>query len=160
MKKTLKIILVVVVVSVLGYAGFYLLASKGIMPIQVVPGARTLYEGQVEIEPISLSELKTKLEGIGCWSGNYQGATNPCWYGIHDDSVSISVYPHGRGFGPLSFTITGNTLKAQKDIPGTPDPEKYKVEVRKDVKDAGGAVTIKEDTWEITKTTYPWDVIY
>lgn len=134
------------VVIVVGYGGFYFLASKGIVPVNVVPGARTLYEGQVSIEPVSLEQTKIQLK------------EKNIYYAVEGET--IVVYPHGQGWGPLSFTLSKNTIKVTKDIPGTPDPEKYKEEVRQDVKDVGGIITIKENTWKITKTTYPWTVLY
>ena len=146
MKNTFKIILLIVAIAVAGYAGFYFLASKGIVPVNVVPGARTLYEGQVSIEPVVLADIEAELKAKNIYHAM--------------DGETIVVYPHGQGWGPLSFTITKNTLKATKDIPGTPDPEKYKEEIRQDVRDVSGIVTIKENTWKVTKTTYPWTVIY
>ena len=72
----------------------------------------------------------------------------------------IEIYPHGPGFGPISFYVTENKLWADKDIPGRPNPENFKAAVREDVKTIGGIVIIKENSWKITKTEYPWTVIY
>ena len=116
MKKTLKIIFLIIVVIIVGYGGLYFLASKGIVPVNVVPDARTLYEGQVNIEPVSLVNINTQLKAKNIY---HTVGTN-----------SIEVYPHGPGFGLLSFTLTENFIKASKDIPGTPDPEKYKEEIK------------------------------
>lgn len=136
----------VFVLIAVGSIAFYFLASKGIIPVNVVPNARTLYDGHVGIEPISASALRAKLKERKI---------------LHSANGEILIiYPHGPGIGPVSFSISGNTLLAEKDIPGIPDAEKYKEEVRADVRAIGGAVTIKENTWKITKTTYPWMVIY
>ena len=146
MKRSIKIILLVIVVGAVGYTGFVFLAAKGVVPINVVPNARTLYEGQVNIEPVVLSEIEKLLTAKNVH---------------HINTVErIEIYPHGPGFGPLSFTLTETLIKAQKDIPGTPDPEKYKEEVRQDVRDIGGILSIKENSWKITKTTYPFTAIY
>lgn len=146
MEKSIKVIILIIVVIAIGYGGFYFLASEGIVSVNVVPDARTLYEGQVGIEPISLTEIDAKLKAKNIYHSI--------------DGETMVVYPHGQGFGPISFTLTKNTLTASKDIPGTPDKEKYKEEVRQDVKVIGGIITIKEDTWKIIKTTYPWTVLY
>lgn len=145
-KKAIKIIVLIVIVGALGYAGFFFLASKGIVPVNVVPNARTLYNGEVSIEPVVLSNIEAQLK-----------AKN-----IHHivGEDGIEIYPHGPGFGPLSFTLTQNSIKASKDIPGTPDKEKYKEEVRQDIRNIGDIITIRENTWEVIKTTYPWMVIY
>ena len=141
---------------------------KGIVPTpppNETENARTLYEGYVSIENISLPETKTKLESQGCHTSDYKGErTGPCIYAEAKVSQSnedgFLIYPHGYGFGPLSFYVTTNKLGAEKDIPGAPDPEKFKAEVRQDVKQTGNVVTIKEGSWVITKTTYPWGVVY
>ena len=147
MKKTLKILLLVVI-AVVGYIGFLFVSLGGILPVHVVKNARTLYEGQVGIEQIPLAEIQTKLK-----EKNIQ-------YTVDTEGASIVVYPHGPGFGPVSFVLTGNLLKTTKDITGTPDPKKFKQEVRQDMKDVGGILTIREDSWKITKMTYPWTVVY
>ncbi len=146
LKKVFKVIFIIVVVIVVGYGGFYFLASRGTVSVNVVPGARTFYEGQVSIEPVSLEQIKIQLK------------EKNIYYAV--DKETIIVYPRGQGWGPLSFILSKNTIKATKDIPGTPDPEKYKEEVRQDVEAIGGMITIKENTWRITKTTYPWTVLY
>ena len=136
------------VIAVVGYIGFHFVSSRGILPVHVVQNARTLYEGQVGIEQMPLAEIQTKLK-----EKNIQHTMNT-------EGASIVVYPHGPGFGPVSFVLTENLLKITKDIIGVPDPEKFKEEVRQDVKDVGGIIKIREDSWKITKTTYPWTVVY
>lgn len=144
--KTGTFLISVFVLLAVGSIAFYLLASKGIIPVNVVPSARTLYTGQVSIEPISASALRAKLKERKI---------------LHSaNGETVTIYPHGAGIGPVSFSVSGTTLLAEKDIPGIPDIEKYKAEVRADVRAIGDAVTIRENTWKITKTTYPWMVIY
>jgi hypothetical protein len=72
----------------------------------------------------------------------------------------IEVYPHGMGFGPLSFFLTQNKLSTVKDIDGPPNPNKFKEEVRQDVMDTDNIVRIKENFWKIIKTDYPVTYIY
>lgn len=130
-----------------------------------INGARTLYEGHVQIEPVSLAVIKTQLEAQGCHVNNYEGKRdNPCMF--RETGVpffkenGLEIYPHGPGFGPISFYLTINRLWADKDIAGLPEPNKFKEALRQDVKDIGNIVKIKENSWEITKTQYPWTVIY
>ena len=134
-------------------------------PTNIVPNARTLYTGYVNIEPISLSNLKTKLEENGCHTNDFKDeGINPCRYRetnvSYENKNGIVVYPHGYGFGPMSFSLTENKLWDTKDIPGSPDPDKFKAEVRQDVSAIGNIVQIKENSWKITETKYPWDVVY
>ncbi len=134
-------------------------------PVTNTPNARTLYEGYVDIESISLSEVKTKLEAQGCHTIDYEGERiNRCMYREIEVTQlkenGIEIYPHGDGFGPVSFYVTENKLWADKDIPGSPNPDKFKEAVRQDVNNLGNIVKLKENAWKITKTEYPWDVIY
>jgi hypothetical protein len=120
--------------------------------------------GYVGIEPISLPEIKTILEAQGC-TNLYKGERNyGCKYRetevTYFNETAIEIYPHGPGFGPRSFYVTENKLWAGKDIPGQPNPDNFKDAVRRDVKDIGNIVRIKESSWEITKTQYPWMVVY
>ena len=163
-----NILLVITVIAFVG-AGAYFVSTRQITPpppsINGTPDARTLYEGYVGIESISLSEIKTKLEAQGCRTNDYKGETNN-WCMYRETEVpyfkenGIEIYPHGPGFGPISFYVTENKLWAGKDIPGTPNPDNFKVVVRQDVKDIGNILKIKENSWKITKTEYPWTVIY
>lgn len=107
--------------------------------------ARTYYQGYVEIGPVSLLEVKAFLDEQNIFYVATDGA--------------LEVYPRGMGMGPLSFTITENRLSASKDIPGMPDSEKYKKEVREDAGLIKGAVII-EDNWSIIDVEYPWNAIY
>ena len=168
MKKAIKIILLVIGIIILTFVVLYFLAVKGVSPINIVPGARTIYTGYVEIENISFTELKSKLEEQGCYGMNYKGERkNQNNYCIYEEKVSyntkengIEVYPHGMGFGPLSFFLTQNKLSTVKDIDGPPNPDKFKEEVRQDVADTGNIVRIKENSWKITKTEYPFTAVY
>lgn len=163
MKKIVQNILLILVLIV---ATSYFLATKQRTdPIDVMPNARTFYEGSVEIEPVSLSEIKTKLEALNCHTKEYgDKKSNTCLYQETEISqlkeIGIEIYPFGPGFGPMSFFITGNKLFAEKDINGLPDPEKFKEGVRKDIASIGNIIQIKENSWNITKMTYPWTVRY
>ena len=162
MKKAIKIILLILGIIVLAFGVLYFLAVKGVSPINIVPGARTVYTGYVEIEPTSLSEIKGKLEERGCHVNGYKGGADGtvsfCLYVEKENG--IEVYPRGMGWGPLSFFLTQNKLSTVKDIDGPPNPNKFKEEVRQDVKNIGNIVQIKESSWKITKTDYPFTAIY
>lgn len=168
MKKAIKIILLILGIIILAFGVLYFLSVKGVSPINIVPGARTIYNGYVEIEPISFIEIKNKLEALGCYDpNNYkQGVSaepvSNCQYQskINGGVEGIEIFPKGPGFGPVSFNITKNKLSATKDIDGPPNPEKFKEEVRQDVMDIGNVVQIKENSWKITKTDYPFTAIY
>lgn len=168
MRKAIKIILSVLAIIITALAALYFLVMKGAVsvdPVIVEPNARTLYEGYVGIEPISLAEIIIKLEAQGCHTNDYKGErTNRCLYQETEVTFlkenGIEIYPHGPRFGPSSFYVTENKLWADKDIPGSPNSEKFKEEVRQDVKNMGDIVKIEENSWKITKTKYPWTVIY
>ena len=132
--------------GVVGYLGLFFLASKGVLPINVVPGARTLYEGEVGIEPVGFSSIESELKARNIY------------YRVREDGLEIC--PRGVGFGPVCFLLTQNTIKASQDIPGVPDKEKYKEEVREDVGRIGNILRIKENSWKITKTEYPFTAAY
>ena len=139
-------------------------AEKADMQNYAGSGARTLYEVFVMINPLQLSVLKSRLEGRGCLY-NYQGEiTNNCIFAdskiVKLNENGLEIFPHGPGFGPVSFIITDSKIWAQKDLDGTPDKEKYKIEVREDIENLGNIVQIMEDTWQFTKIEYPWNVIY
>lgn len=161
----MKVILSVFGVIIVAFAGLYFFAMKGAVPDGAKSDARTRYEGYVEIEPVSLPEIKAKLDALWCHTGDYEGKRiNWCVYRETKDTPlkgeGIEIYPQGPGFGPVSFYVTENKLWADKDIPGSPNQEKFKEAVRKDVEKTGNVVKIKEDSWKITKTQYPWTVIY
>lgn len=162
MKKAIKIILLIVGILIVVFGALYFLATKGVIPINIVPGARTVYTGYVEIEPISLSSIKTELEERGCHVNGYKGGADGtvsfCLYLEKEDG--IQVYPRGMCMGPCSFFLTQNKLSTVKDIDGPPNPDKFKEEVRQDVTDIDNIVQIKEDSWKITKTEYPFTAIY
>lgn len=126
-----------------------------------VAETRTAYWGYVEIEPVSLSELKRHLDSIGCHEIGAAGeSTFPCRYKeakvLHSDDMGIEINPSGfKAMGPVSFWVTERRLWAGKDLPGSPDPEKFKDAVRDDVRGIGSIVRIEEDSWMILET---WDV--
>ena len=143
----------------------YFLVKKGVVPINIVPGARTLYTGYVKIEPISLSDIKIKLEEQGCHANDYKGETiNLCTYQetaiSYENKNGIVIHPYGFGWGPISFSLTEDKLWDTKDISGPPDSNKFKEAVRQDVNTIGNIVQIRENSWEITEIKYPWMVIY
>ncbi len=78
----------------------------------------------------------------------------------YEDKSGLVIYPHGYGWGPTSFSLTEDILWNSKDIPGHPNPDKFKAKVRQDVSDIGNIIQLKENSWEITETKYPWTVIY
>lgn len=133
------------------------------IPPEIDTNSRTLYNGYVKIVPLSLSEIKKKLEEIGCSSPDNL-AIGWCVYTENkepnENKDALEVYPSGFGEAPELFYITGKKLWTSKDIPGPPDPEKFKDEVRQDVRDIKNIIDIQENSWQITETTYPWDAIY
>ncbi|MEK7604454.1 MAG: hypothetical protein AAB442_01510 [Patescibacteria group bacterium] len=133
MKGVLKIILLIIIIAVVSY-GLHFLAR-----------ARTVYIGQVSIEPISLTDVDAALKA------------KYIYHTVNADF--IEVYPTGPGWGPRSFTLTKDTLKAAEDIPGIPSREKFKAAVRHKLEYVGVNVTIKENTWEI-KIRYPVTSMY
>src|SRR3989344_3089412 len=161
MRKTVKVILLILGAFVVVFVALYFLATHGFLRINIVPNARTLYIGYVEIEPISFSEIKARLEERGCRAIDYEGEKNPCQYAEtvashYEEEVGIEVHPRGFGFGPSSFFITENKLWDTKDIPGPPSPDKFKEAVREDLAAVGNIVRIKESSWKITEARYPW----
>lgn len=62
--------------------------------------------------------------------------------------------------GPVSFWVTERRLWAGKDLPGSPDSEKFKDAVRTDVRGIGNVVRIKEDSWMILETWDATDSVY
>ncbi len=157
-KISLSVIGIIIAILIIGY----FLLMKGVVP---VPGARTLYTGYVSIEHISLQEIKTKLEEQGCHTTDYQGERKKfCTYRESEvpfeKANGIKIYPRGPGFGPISFYLTESSLWATKDIDGPPDLNKFREEVRQDVQEIENIVKIKESSWKITDTKYPWTVVY
>ncbi|MES2213539.1 MAG: hypothetical protein V4473_01710 [Patescibacteria group bacterium] len=165
MTTSIKIILLTLIILVAGFVAAKSNSVKKIIPVKTDLSARTLYEGYVSIETVSLADIKTKLETQGCHDMKYTGgAASRCKYsdGVSKlfNQKSLEIYPNGLGFGPNSFYITENKLWADQDISGKPDMEKYKAGVRKYVTEIKNIVTIKENTWKITRSEYPWNVVY
>lgn len=71
----------------------------------------------------------------------------------------IVVYPQGAGFGLLSFGLTEERLYSVKDIPGVPNLDTYKAEVRNEIAFIVSVIVIDENSWNVN-TTYPWDAVY
>ena len=123
--------------------------------------SRTLYKGYVDFDKITLEEIMKRLESFGC-----NGEGSRCHYFPLEGSPeaegqrAIIVLPMGPGWGPLSFALTAGRLYAIKDIPGSPDENKYKEEVRKDLAEVGTLVVLNENSWKIIEAIYPWDVQY
>ncbi|MDO8512805.1 MAG: hypothetical protein Q7S57_06040 [bacterium] len=168
MKNILKIILIGAGGVIVIIGGLYFLVLKGVISVNIFPNARTLYTGYVKIEPILLSEIKIKLEAQGCrvLGKKYENNnTRLCRYGEtiveYDKKNGLEIWPQGMGFGPgFIIYMTSDKIWAEKDIFGSPDSSKFKDSVRRDVSKIGNIVSIKENTWKITKTKYPWTVIY
>lgn len=166
MKQKGKVILLIFAAILVIVGMVYVLVVRGTVQVQLVPGARTLYSGYVEIEPVSTEAIKTKLEQLGCGFNTYSKRTNGeyCMYEKAKEPENfgeiINVYANGPTFGPSGFEIAEDRVWAGKDIPGPPNPEKFKEEVRQDVQVLGSLVVIKENSWKITEMKYPWTVIY
>ncbi len=172
MKKALKIILSILGIVALGFVILYFLVRQGIIPINIFPNARTLYTGYVEIEPISLIDIKLRLEEKGCrmlglkneplsQKGEQQ---NRCLYKDavvpFDKENGLVIMTYGQGWGPTAFYLTENKLWDTKDIQGSPQIDKFKEGVGKDIGAIGNIVQIKENSWKITDIKYPWNAIY
>ncbi|MBI5005083.1 MAG: hypothetical protein HZC03_00505 [Candidatus Lloydbacteria bacterium] len=167
MKKSIKIVFWMFgIVAVILTVWCFFIINPLSPSVDTSPNARTLYEGSVGVEPISLSEMKARLEKQGCHTKEYRSANNSskCLYQETEvaalKKTGIEIYPNGPGFGPVSFFITENTLWAEKDIRGAPNPETFKEFVRKDAESIGGIIKIKENSWNITQMEYPWTVLY
>ena len=155
-----KIIIAVIILAILGVA-WRLFGSPRWIPTK---DSRTLYAGSVKIEPLTLLDIKERLEKQGCHTFIPDDPNVGCRYQeittTQTKEKGIEIFPRGPGWGPLSFTVTETTLYATKDIPGRPDFKKFKAEVREDVVAIGRIFTLQEDSWGKIKTTYPWDVLY
>ena len=147
MKKYLKIAVSVVTVAALGYVTLNFLASKGIITTDAVPGARTIYNGEVQVKPVSLAEIEAKLK-----------AQNKI-YDVRPGYISICAGGLPVMGGCELGLTRDNILSAYADIPGAPNERKFKAEVRKKLKEIGDILSIEEDTWVIT-TTYPVSYVY
>ena len=170
MKKTIKIILAVVGILIVALVILYILVMRGVVPVDI-PYDRTRYTGYVQIEPLSLSEIKIRLENNGCHPigyrpHDYQGETESlCRFKEvtvrFDNQNGIEIYPGAEGsWGPTSFYLTEKKLWASKDITGSPNLDKFAREVRQDVQDIGEIVQIRENSWTLTETIYPGAVTY
>jgi len=151
-----KIVLIVAAIAIVTAIFLYL---------RVYKNARTYYEATAEINPASLSQIKTKLENAGCSLVKKEPAkVGTCSY--REEFVAklngngLVIYPKGMGFGPVYFYLTENKILNYKDIPGSPNKERYKEEVEKEIEGVGNAVQIKEETWEFNKIKYPWTTVY
>lgn len=165
MSKAFKILFGTLGALLLLLVAAYVLVMRGTLPVNIVPNARTLYTGSVGIEHKTLSEIREALEVAGCLpQGAARETYTRCVYREaviqHTGTDGLVVYPHGVGFGPLSFSLSEDMLYATKDISGPPDSKKFKEEVRQDVAETGHAVEIREDAWGRVKTEYPWTVLY
>jgi|GEM_PF-5394599 len=164
-KKIVKLILLAIGILIVALTTLYMLVMKGVVPIDFSPGARTMYTGYVHIEPVSLSDIKTQLEKQGCHTINHDPETiDSCFYQetniYYENKNGFVIYPHGQGFGPISFSLTEDTLWDNKDILGPPRSSAFKEAVRQDVQAIGNIVKIKENSWKITEMEYPWTAIY
>ena len=163
-KKKIKItLLVALVILFSGITVFYFYIKPYLAIRNAGPNSRTIYTGYVKIESISLPELKIKLEKQCPVTKNepgfcqYRETTLP----QYEKGVGLEIYPNGSwDFGPNSFFVVGDKLWKTDDIPGPPDPNKFKEGVRQDINKIGNILQIKEDSWKITKMEYPVDILY
>ena len=123
---------------------------------------RTIYRGNVDIVPVNLDSLAIKLKEVCSVPFNEYGARCIFNETVHEPSGknALEVFPRGPGFGPGSFIVTEDTLYAVKDIDGFPNIKKFKAEVRADIVLVGDVITILDDTWDLTSTDYPVNVVY
>jgi hypothetical protein len=135
-------------------------------PPRPEPTRRTCYSGFVEIEPVLLSELRTRLETQGCRDIGFQGETaSACRYkeaqAPQSNESCIEIFPEGAfGMGPIAFWVSEGRIWVYKDLFGPPNPEDFKEAVRKDVETIGRIVRIKEDSWTIIESHDCTDVVY
>ncbi len=159
MKKVIIFISLLVIIFI-GY-----LYLDEIQSIFADKDSRTFYSGSVLIEKTSIIKIIDDLEAVGCIDiesvVNEKSKNFSCRFKEQDNST-LDVYPRGMGWGPISFTISnGEIIFADKDITGLPDIEKYKTEVREDINIVGtNTIIIREDTWQLEETRYPWNVVY
>ena len=60
----IKIILSVIGILIATLVILYFLIMRGVVHVNIVPDARTLYTGYVKIERVSLPDIKTNLEKL------------------------------------------------------------------------------------------------
>src|SRR4051812_13548556 len=112
--------------------------------------ARTLYEGSVALaEPISIQQLKQKLESRGCRAGGYlaYSAEKPCTYAEIESGAGIEVHSHGQGFMPSGFTLMNGRISGVRDISGTPDPKAFEASLRSDILGLDVGIKLDENSW-------------
>jgi hypothetical protein len=152
---------VIIAIALAGEGG-----CAGRSTTRVAAKTRTMYIGYVEIEPITLSRLESKLDSLGCYEMAYQGeSTSRCRYAEVQvpelNEPGIKIYPRGPiGMGPNAFWVTESKIWASKDLFGLPDPEVFKAAVRTDIESIGNIVEIREASWTITKTADATNIVY
>jgi hypothetical protein len=125
-----------------------------------------LYEGYVDIVPVEFATLETALQTQGCFDGttNTNWPTGKCVYKKVIPPAGfqkgLEIFPHGAGFGPVSFYLTSTRLSATKDIAGVPDAEKFAAAITRDIESIKNIVTIKAGSLKLTRTEYPWTAVY
>lgn len=159
MKKVLVVVLLlgILVVSL----HFY---SKSGEP-RPTKDSRTVYDGYVDIESLSAEDLMERLEKQGCRPFDVDEAHNPgCRFHRTIDEPpekeGVQIFPHGPGFGPVSFIVTETRLWTWEDIAGPPDEEKFKTAVREDVMAIGNIISLRENSWKLLRVDYPVDYVY
>lgn len=124
--------------------------------------SRTAYSGNVKIESTTFEEIIGILQEKKCReTTTTTNEISKCYYRreqLLNSGDSLVVYPNGMGWGPISFIVTKDKFFFSKDIPGKPDLEKLKIDVREDASFIG--VQIRENSWELESVRYPWDVTY
>ncbi len=152
--------MVVVIVGIIIIGVLIYLFFRGRTQTSVLPpesNSRTLYTGEVGIIPVSLTVIEKKLIAEGCGKIAKGSA---CVYRYTSSSSKIEVFPHGPGFGPVSFQLSTSSIYSVQDIGGKPDPEIYKKGVRGEITLLGNSISLKEDSWKIIDMKYPWDAQY
>jgi hypothetical protein len=124
--------------------------------------ARTRYAGYVQISLVDLVKLEARLEARGCrpMGGNVGGCLYERIAAGQGRPPGIAIHPRGRVFGPSGIFVTADRLYADRDLPGPPDEEAYRQDVRREVQALGGIVQIVEGSWKLTEVLHPWTVVY
>lgn len=156
-----KIIIILVVIAAASVGIFAYIQINSNIPVD----ARTLYHGSVAIKPVDIEVIKEKLKSqackpvapyVTCDTNNPIEVMQKSGIGGKETPGILVGIP---GFGPTGFTITTDRVWADKDIPGSPNKEAYKNEVRQDISSINNIVQIDESSWNID-TKYPWAAVY
>jgi hypothetical protein len=163
-----KLTLIILTALILLVASFYYFNFFGFVGQMGIDNSRTGYSGYVKITSVSLVEVQKKLQDFGCWNQNNkdkygnpiltESVSKSCTFSLVDGTLYVD--PQGSCMGPCGIIIRTDRVEAGKDIPGRPNTSLFKKEVRKDIGDIGGVVTIDERSWHIDDIIYPLTVVY